>query len=247
MNCGKIQNGDGIERYLSGKLSEPEREEFEAHYFECDDCFALLEAARAARQVLREGGPVVVRMRPRWVWPALAIAAALLMAVVVRQAMSPAPKPGDIARQSPPAAGVSAPPLLLAEVHPPLYSPQVLRGGDQAAEMFGQAMKGYNLSDWRGTAMALDGVVQKFPHSAEAVYFRAICRLMSGETAGAVEGLSATIGQGSATPFEEEARYYRAQAYLLQGRRDDARADLDRVIAMHSDYASKAEGLEKRF
>src|ERR1017187_9535290 len=43
------------------------------------------------------------------------------------------------------------------------------------------------------------------------------------------------------------ARYYRAQAYLLDDRRAEARAELDRVMAMHGDYAAKAQALEKKF
>ena len=72
-----------MERYLSAKLTGAERKQFESHYFECDECFAQLEAARAASQVLRETGPIATRALPRWVWPALAIAGALAMAVAL--------------------------------------------------------------------------------------------------------------------------------------------------------------------
>ena len=83
MNCGQVQNGDILERYLSAKLTGAEQKQFETHYFECGECFAQLEAARAASQVLRETGPVATRALPRWVWPALAIAGALAMAVAL--------------------------------------------------------------------------------------------------------------------------------------------------------------------
>src|ERR1039458_5034921 len=131
MNCGQVQNGDIIERYLSAKLTGAERKEFEPHYFECDECFAQLEAARAASQALRETGTVAIRTRPRWVWPALAIAAALVMAVVVRQARRPGPPPQDAARKTAPATAASGPPLLLAELQAPPYSPVVQRRSEQ--------------------------------------------------------------------------------------------------------------------
>jgi hypothetical protein len=248
MNCGQVQNGDIIERYLSAKLTGAERKQLESHYFECDECFVQLESARAASQVLRETGPVAIRTRPRWVRPALAIAAALVMAVAVRQARRQGPPPQDAAWKTTPAATSSGPPLLLAEIQAPPYSPVVLRGGgDGAAQAFQDAMAGYSRSDWGGTKAALGHVIEKFPHSAEALYFRAICQLLSGDTAASLEGLNRTIERGSATPFEEEARYYRAQAYLLEDRRAEARAELDRVIAMHGDYAAKAQALEKKF
>ena len=248
MNCGQVQNGDIIERYLSAKLTGAERKQFESHYFECDECFAQLESTRAAGQVLRETGPVAIRTRPQWVRPALAIAAALVMAVAVRQARRLGPSAQDAAGKTAPAAASSGPPLLLAEIQAPPYSPVVLRGGgDGAAQAFQDAMAGYSRSDWGGTEAALGRAIEKFPHSAEALYFRAICQLLSGDTAASLEGLNRTIERGSATPFEEEARYYRAQAYLLDDRRAEARAELDRVMAMHGDYAAKAQALEKKF
>jgi anti-sigma factor RsiW len=62
------------DRYLLGELSDPERERFEEHYFECQQCAADLQAGLAlslnARAVFQEERPLPARAaepaRPGW-------------------------------------------------------------------------------------------------------------------------------------------------------------------------------------
>jgi len=85
-----------VEKYLLGELTQPERDSFEEHFFECPDCAAQVRLAAAfranARAVLRDSGglhKLVPERRTGWNWsvwswqPRLAMAAGLALAVVV--------------------------------------------------------------------------------------------------------------------------------------------------------------------
>lgn len=52
MSCSQINREDVAERYLMGSLAPQERESFEDHYFDCEECFALLQARRALQAEL---------------------------------------------------------------------------------------------------------------------------------------------------------------------------------------------------
>src|SRR5579872_6146374 len=89
------------ERYLLGELPAEEAEDFERHYFECDDCAEAVEAGSEfignARAVLAEGGrrptrdpaaprskkSVAERLRAWWSLPVLVPAVAALALAVV--------------------------------------------------------------------------------------------------------------------------------------------------------------------
>src|SRR5262245_62229449 len=56
VDCRSVREGEWVEDYLLGRLSEPARDAFEAHFFECEECFARLEAARLLQHELRTSG-----------------------------------------------------------------------------------------------------------------------------------------------------------------------------------------------
>lgn len=77
-----------VEKYVLGELSVAERDDFEAHYFECAECASQLQALEALRGTLREPPPQVMPARGRsWMErPAMAraaLAASVLLGVVV--------------------------------------------------------------------------------------------------------------------------------------------------------------------
>jgi hypothetical protein len=49
-----LEEANIVERYLMGKLSTAEVEQFEAHYLDCDECLERLELTRRLYQGLRE-------------------------------------------------------------------------------------------------------------------------------------------------------------------------------------------------
>lgn len=49
LTCAEIDRDDLGERYLAGRLSEPDAESFEAHYFECERCWSAVSRALEVR------------------------------------------------------------------------------------------------------------------------------------------------------------------------------------------------------
>jgi hypothetical protein len=96
VDCARVDEAEYEHRYIHGALSEAEAEAFEAHYFECERCWASLQralevqAALAApaghapldtvRGTIAIGATKQRRWERRW-WPAFAAAAALVVAV----------------------------------------------------------------------------------------------------------------------------------------------------------------------
>ena len=86
MNCAHVQAEEVIERYVLDQLSEDDRDAFEKHYFDCEECFDRVrtisdlqaELRRSASTIRRE--PARSRSAVPWV---LAAAAGILLAAGV--------------------------------------------------------------------------------------------------------------------------------------------------------------------
>lgn len=248
MNCRDIAAENVVERFLAGELTEPERDGFEAHYFECDDCFALLEATRLVRPVLAEmpaPGSAGVAARPRrlaWVWLAAAAAFACVIAGYW---------PRGSSGSEPAVANVPAPPavalLRLSEIRPAPYSSAVLRGSEtERSAGFEGAIRLYQSGNWRDASAALLAVAAGHPERPAALHFAGVSLLLDGNPAAALDALDQVIALGASSVFEEEARFYRAQALMLLGRGPEARAELERVIGWRGDYEVQAQALLRR-
>jgi len=97
MNHQEAVRQGAVEKYLLGEMSPEEREEFEAHFFACEECAADLKAAAAfldgAKRVFARGygansvPPVAVKPRFAWAWrPAvLAPAFSFLLLIIAYQ------------------------------------------------------------------------------------------------------------------------------------------------------------------
>src|SRR5690242_19234269 len=53
-SCARYADLDFVERYVLGQMDEAEQAAFEAHYFECPDCFSAVQAMQTAQTALRE-------------------------------------------------------------------------------------------------------------------------------------------------------------------------------------------------
>lgn len=223
MDCRSIASGNVIERYLAGTLSEVERDEFELHYFGCVECFEALETVRAVQRELT----------------AAAAAGVLLVILAI-----PRGDQRQTTKATPPAA---APLIQLAEIRPPEYQSTTYRGAAGAPQAeFARAMKRYQDGDYAGAWSALSAIHSASPHYAEARHFGGVSLLLLGRTGEAIECLDAVVALGAKTPFEEEARYYRALALWVAGQREAGRAELSRVVEMQGDYEERARGLLER-
>jgi hypothetical protein len=97
MDHRQAQSTNAVERYFLGEMGEPERFDFESHYFECEECAGDVRAVQALAkgvQVVCAEGPVPVRVHapssvsspraaPRswwsaWLTPAIAAALAVV-------------------------------------------------------------------------------------------------------------------------------------------------------------------------
>ena len=78
VDCPFDKDVDIEARYLSGRLPEEEAEAFEAHYFECDRCFALMQRGAELRAAMASSSVRAHRRTP-W-WPSLAVAAGVILA-----------------------------------------------------------------------------------------------------------------------------------------------------------------------
>lgn len=54
MDHAYVEKHDLVAAYLAGRLSEEERDEFEAHYFACETCLENLETAEGFREGMRQ-------------------------------------------------------------------------------------------------------------------------------------------------------------------------------------------------
>ncbi|HET9315325.1 MAG TPA: zf-HC2 domain-containing protein, partial [Vicinamibacteria bacterium] len=82
-SCARALDEDRAILYLQDAMPEDEREAFEVHLLECDDCSEVLEAARLARDVLEAGTFPEPRVRPFPIVRVASLAAGLAAAAAV--------------------------------------------------------------------------------------------------------------------------------------------------------------------
>jgi hypothetical protein len=76
MTCERVDQEELDRRYLNGQLSDAEAAAFEAHYFGCDRCWALVKAGAGVRAASKPDATVSAVRWPAWRKP-LVIAAGL--------------------------------------------------------------------------------------------------------------------------------------------------------------------------
>jgi hypothetical protein len=55
-----------IAAYLTGELLEAEMNDFERHYFQCEDCFQELKIGQEAVKLIEREGPKVLTLPVSW-------------------------------------------------------------------------------------------------------------------------------------------------------------------------------------
>jgi hypothetical protein len=76
ITCELVDQHELDRRYVAGLLDEAEAAAFEAHYYGCDRCWALVKGGAGVRASLLSSGAIAVS-RPRSWWKPLALAAGL--------------------------------------------------------------------------------------------------------------------------------------------------------------------------
>jgi hypothetical protein len=245
MSCAYQDRLDYIADYARGALPETEKENFEAHYLGCDECFANLRMMEKAVFTMRRYGATIFAPPRTWSerfkiwWEELplsqqwksAIPAFATYLVIVGvfstgywwlKANLPAggfwhTESGEIARR---AANKS-----LAELqHYDWMQPAPTTDPELAARL-AEIQPIYQERNYRVAAARLATVVQKFPQASEARLFLGISQLFlnHNHTKQAIANLELII---QASPDQTAARWYLAQGYLKTNRIDEARQQL---------------------
>jgi tetratricopeptide (TPR) repeat protein len=248
--CPEPDPESQVLRYLRNDLPAEERDAFEVHVLECDDCSELLETARLAREVMAEAAAPAPR-RP-WVWGSLAAGLAAAVLVVVWRPNPRAGVPAAPPPTLPPQVTTSDPAVpseVLAEmarVDPPVYVPLTLRADAPPSDpRFEKAMGHYARGEHAAAAAALRDVTRAHPRSGEAWFFLGVSALVSADAEGALPALerAAELGQ---QPYAEAAPFFAAKAELRAGRLASARARLLALAGGHGDFATEAGRLLER-
>jgi TolA-binding protein len=262
MNCKEVEELEILEGYLLDRLTEPERDEFERHYFECASCFSQLQNRRMLQVELRllpfvharAGG---ARRRRMWAWvPAFATLPLLLVVGIwwysVRKpqysqkvsSSSNQVRPEVLAQSQPPPPAPSLEEL--ARVEPPPYTAVVLRGAqDEAQEAFRETMKYYSRGDYAQAIPGLRTAVKASPRTARFNFYLGACYLLTDQTDLAIESFRRTISLGEPI-YSEPAHFYLAKAYLRKKNVSGAADELQTTIQIHGGKEAEAEGILRR-
>jgi TolA-binding protein len=263
MDCTIAARDALLEGYVSGALTEQDRDAFEEHYFGCARCFDELQTLQAIRDELPRA--IAVTEGRQWMagWPAAAaVAAAVVLAVGAALSMRPAAPdpPATAARQAPLQAQPPVPPsptpapdttplaagpsiAQLARFEPPRYEPMTLRGTpDEATARFQRGMEHYRKADYARAAADLRVAADLDAEAAHSRFFLAISHLLLKQDDAGIERLRATIALGD-SPYLEEAHFYLAKAFL--GRQDSraAATELKKLIQLGGSRTNEARRL----
>jgi tetratricopeptide (TPR) repeat protein len=254
MNCKEVEEREILESYLLNRLTEPEREEFEKHYFECGSCFAQLQTGLAVQAELRHQPPLPDHARGAswlrtWVWsPAFATILILLSAGIWWYSARNRQPSQRVASSQPkmspevPVQPHSAPPSLeeLARVEPPPYSGVVLRGAeDEAHETFHQAMQFYVQGDYAHAIPGVRAAAKASPQTASFSFYLGACYLLVGQIDPAVVSFRQTVSLDDPA-YSESAHFYLAKAYLRKKQVARAEEELQKTVRIHGSLEAEA-------
>jgi hypothetical protein len=257
MDCPIEAGRDLAEDYVAGALTEAEQDAFEQHFFGCAACLAQVQVLQDIKDGVRQLPPATASYRPAPAparvaapWLGLAIAAGLIAAagwwwqgrsvpagppVAVATPPPGTPAPSAPAPGAPPANDpIEAPTrqaqlAQLAMVVPPRYVPLAVRGAAPAAGTFDAAMAHYVAGRHREAAAALRTLSEAAPTDPGIGFFWGISELALGRADGAREGLTRAIA-ADVQPYADEAHFYLAKVYLLEGAVDLATLELQYAV-----------------
>ena len=260
MNCKEVQELDIAERYLLDRLTEPEREEFEKHYFECGSCFSQLQTGLTVQAELRRQPPMPeevrgASLRRTWVWaPAFATMVVLLSAGIWWYSVQKSPSSQQASRsptKANPEVSVQTDTLHnagpsnqeLARVEPPPYSAIVLRDAeDEGQGTFRNAMQYYLKGDYARAIPGVRTAVKAGPRIPRFNFYLGACYLLTGQTDSAIVSFRKTISLGDPA-YSESAHFYLAKAYLSKNEVSGAKVELQTTIRLRGDHEAEAKDI----
>ena len=225
LQCARYEADDTLARYVAGTLPPEQTAPFEDHLLLCERCQASVRAVSGARRHFSEGKRIRRRPAPRW-WAVGLAAAAVAGVIGVRAIESVRVRHLGIVTEA------------------PIYLGTPVRGPEQeAAVVFDSAIVAYNRADYADALRRFDRI-DSAAGRIVVDFFAGASALMLGRAREAEVRYSAVIASGH-SPYYDEALYYRAKAYLQQGRKAAAIADLRAARRLSSPVADQSAALLK--
>ncbi len=219
--------------YLSEKMDEQQTEQFELHYFTCENCFLNLKIAQHLHS-----GSVPVRLKSQrrsFVFkPIFAFSSFLLLFIVsaVLFFVINSSNGSDLHYG-------------ILKFLPPSYIKTETRG-NYNEEIFDRAMKCYNNKDYSAALKDLNLITSKKNNNYKVLFFKGICNLLTDKLEAAEKDFSVII-QNMNPSYFDEAIYYKGITLLRKGEKRQAIATLNNLSTdKYSPFSKKAISLINR-
>jgi hypothetical protein len=228
MTCSEFTNL--VDGFLSGDIPEEKREAFEAHFFECDACFAELKIRE--RLYSKEIPIVTAGKEPALAWirhwkPALVLSSFLILLISSWLVV-------DNYKQAKFLKEISSVPA------PVYYSQSEMRNTAQD-EIFSNAMSLYNNKQY-GDALKMLNAGDIEPDNPKMLFFKGICSLETGDPRAAIKHFNVII-ENMNPSYYDEAIFYKSIALLRLNKKKAALEQLNNLASMFSSYAQKAKDI----
>jgi tetratricopeptide (TPR) repeat protein len=234
MKCHEFQNL--IEAYIEETIEEPQREQFEEHFFQCRKCFLGLQINETLRN---KEVRISLKEKPRFfvfrVLKPMLVMSSLFLLILLSALLLHDRQARQLEE--------------IARFELPMYHQSEMRNfpeqGAALEEKFSRAM---HLIQTRNFAVALD-ILEQPPFAAVAYpkveFFRAICYLGENEAGRAGILFDALIRTMDPAYFDE-ALYYKGFVLLRQGQKKAARDQFEKIARMLSPMAGKARAMVRK-
>lgn len=229
MKCHEFQSL--IDAYLQERIAEPQREEFEGHFFQCQKCFLGLKINETMQnkevRIGLEEKPrffVLKLFKPLLVMSSLFLL--ILFSVLLVQQNRQTRRLQEISQ-------FEIPPYHQGEL-------RSIPKGDTAMEAkFSRAMDYLQERKFRQALVLLEAPPLGAAAYPKVNFFRAICYLGEDEPAKAGEIFDSIIRVMDPAYFDE-ALYYKGFVLLRQGQEEAARTQFEKLAGMLSPMSMKA-------
>lgn len=207
-HCPADMGDDLLHRYVAGALSEAEASDFELHFVDCPSCQRAVREGAAIRAALRRRSSAGRRRKQLVSLVPLAAAAVAAFWLLL---------PSEDAVQR----------LGRLDAPPSFRGLSVRAATDRARTLADSGMAAYVEGRYPEATRLLDGAARLEP-SPGVSFFLGMSRLLDGEAGDALSALNAALDPAD-NPYELEARYYLAKAWLRLGEADSALGQLEHI------------------
>ncbi len=212
-----------IDNYLAGRLENTFLEEFEAHYFTCDECFLEL---KMRERLITKNVPIYIEpAKNRRAFRSLILAFGSLLLFATLFIFIFQSRQHTIMLEK--ISSFSPPPYLLSEVR-----------GVPVENLFSKAMAAYNKQDYADSLHYLAKI--KDQNNPQIQFFTAMNFLLLKDNRNAIKKFDRIIEAMNPSYFDE-AIYYKGIALVRINRVEEALLQFKNLAGMFSPYASRAK------